>query len=212
MWPFAPSTALCSLYGHLSLCGPLLPLRPSVPSMALCPFHGLCFLNSFLSSLLPSVSSAALIPSMVLCPLQSPLSSLWPSVSSTALCLIFSPLYPLWPFIPSTALCSLYSLLFPLRPPLSSLWPPVSSIALRDPSMAHCPLCGSLSSLRLLSPLQPFVPSKALCPLWPSVPFYDTLYQCCGSGSARIRIIFQDPDLGSVPRCSRIRIRIHKLL
>ncbi len=29
--------------------------------------------------------------------------------------------------------------------------------------------------------------------------------QCCGSGSVRIRIIFQDPD--PFPRVSRIRIR-----
>jgi hypothetical protein len=144
--PFAPSTALCPLYGHvMSPLWPLPSLGPSAPSTLSVPHHAtryplwpyiishvppfatatvLCPLYGSMFPLLPSATFTASVPSMAHCPLYSPLFPLRPSVLSIALYLIYS-FSPLWPSV-STTFCLLYSALYPPRPSL--------------PSRALCPL------------------------------------------------------------------------
>jgi hypothetical protein len=118
---------------------------------------------------------------MTPCFINSPLSSLPPSVSSSALCL------------PSTAICSLYELLFSLRAsilsmvpvqttdfctltafclfcgPLSFLQPSVSSTAICTPLNPYVPTTGLVPLYDTMYPLWSYVPSKAICPLYGSM-------------------------------------------
>jgi hypothetical protein len=93
--PSVPSTALCPLYGPMSLYGPLPLLRPSLS------LSGFCLFYSSLSSLQPS------IPSTALCHLYGPLSPLKPSAP------LYSPLSSLRPYV-SEKLLLLKSLLYHL--------------------------------------------------------------------------------------------------
>ncbi len=119
-WYSVLSKALCPLYS------PLPPLRPSFLYITLSSLYGALSLYGPVSSLWPSVSSTGLpalppsFSSTALCPLYCPLSPWRPSVLSTALCLLYGPLPPLRPSVLSMALCPLYGLLFPLR--YMALW------------------------------------------------------------------------------------------
>jgi hypothetical protein len=85
--PSVPSSALCPLYGSLSLSSHLHPIRPSSSSMALCPLYGPMPPPQPSNPLQSSTPSMALYSSMApipIYPLYGPLSPLRFSVSSMA--------------------------------------------------------------------------------------------------------------------------------
>jgi hypothetical protein len=131
-------TALCLLYGPLSL------QWPFVPSTAL----GLCYGSTTSTALY--LTHGPLPHSTALCPLNGPLSSIRPSISSTALCPLYGPrslygfLYPVRPSVLFTAICLLTG---PLQ-----LYGPLSSLRSSVLATALCPRYCPLSSLRPSSP------------------------------------------------------------